>query len=106
MMLSITGVADCCIPSCQGDGCPNSANAAPPPARMAKIVTANAVIRLNTSIVGIAPSNEALRRPPHRSPPAGAAPPTCVDAAPAEGHIPPRFLGARATGPSGESRLL
>ena len=56
MMRSITGVADCCRPSCQGAGCPNSASAASPPARTATIATANAVNRLNTSIVGVAPS--------------------------------------------------
>ena len=31
MMLSITGVADCWKPSCQGDGCPSPAQAAPAP---------------------------------------------------------------------------
>src|SRR5713226_847482 len=50
-MLSITGVADCWNPSCQADGWPFPAEAAPAPAVMVSMVTANAVNRLNTSIV-------------------------------------------------------
>src|SRR5262249_44310197 len=69
MMLSITGDADCCSPSCQGEGCPSPARAASAPVRMATIVIANTVIRLSTNIVGIAPSNEV----PRRAPPLGVA---------------------------------
>src|SRR5262245_25648808 len=58
MMLSITGDADCCRPTCQGEGCPSPARAASAPDRMATIVIANTVNRLSTNIVGIAPSNE------------------------------------------------
>ena len=56
MMKSITGVTDCCRPNCQGDGCPTPASAVSAPAKTATIATANAVNRLNTSIVGVAPS--------------------------------------------------
>src|SRR5262245_28946826 len=67
MMLSITGDADCCSPSCQGEGCPSPARAASAPVKMATIAIANTVNRLSTNIVGIAPSNEAPRRALHRS---------------------------------------
>ena len=50
MMLSITGVADCWKPSCQGEGCPSPAKATPAPASRAPIVTAMAVNRLSTSM--------------------------------------------------------
>jgi hypothetical protein len=51
MMLSITGEAESCNPSCHGVGCPLAATASPPLARMAAIATAKAVNRFNTSIV-------------------------------------------------------
>src|SRR5215813_10165263 len=69
MMLSITGDADCCSPTCQGEGCPSPARAASAPVRTATIVIANTVNRLSTNIVGIAPSNEV----PRRAPPLGVA---------------------------------
>ena len=50
-ILSITGVADCCNPSCQGEGCPRPANAAPLPASAGANPAAKAANRLSTSIV-------------------------------------------------------
>jgi hypothetical protein len=52
MILSITSVADCCRPSCQGEGCPSPAVAVPAPAREATAIAANAVNRFDTSIIG------------------------------------------------------
>src|SRR5215467_612024 len=69
MILSITGDADCCSPTCQGEGCPSPARAASAPVRIATIAIANTVNRLSTNIVGIAPSNEV----PKRAPPLGVA---------------------------------
>ena len=98
LIRSITGVADCWKPSCQGEGCPIPASAIPPPAAMATTSTANAINRLNTSIVGLAPSNEALRRPPHRTPPAGAAATAALSAASAGGAAPRRARGGNLRG--------
>ena len=47
-MSSITGVADCCSPSSQGDGWPRPAKAAPPPARTVTLMTRKAINRLST----------------------------------------------------------
>ena len=51
MMLSMTGVAACWKPICQGDGCPKPARAAPPPRSPGIIAAASAANRLSTSIV-------------------------------------------------------
>src|SRR3974390_715229 len=64
MMLSITGVADCCRPNCQGEGCPSPAIAAPDPARAksAQTMITNTAERLRTDILRIAPSNDGAPR--------------------------------------------
>src|SRR5215472_16486427 len=92
MMLSITGDADCCSPTCQGEGCPSPARAASPPIRMATSVIATRVNRLSTNIVGIAPSDEAPRRALRRSESLPASSATLLGG----------LLGARS-GTSGES---
>src|SRR6516164_2369069 len=63
-MLSITGVADCCRPNCQGEGWPSPAIAAPAPtrAKSAQTMIANAAERLRTGILRIAPSNDGAPR--------------------------------------------
>src|SRR6266849_2071411 len=100
-MLSITGVTDCCSPNCHSEGCPSPATAAPPAAKTAAIVTAKMVNRLSTGIVGIAPSNEALRRRRigfHRSAPL---PPLALSGTAAKVSFLGRLLGARAAEPEG-----
>ena len=100
MMLSITGVADCCKPSCQSEGRPSPAQRrARRRASMARIVTANAVNRFDTSIAGsfdemrlcraCAAPQAATRRPM----------PATRSAAATGG-----LLGERAAGPQGESQ--
>ena len=73
----------------------------PRPPAMASTVTANTANRLSTSIVGIAPSNEALRRPSHRA----ASPSRCrrpIERSIRQGRSSSTgFLGARAAGPEG-----
>jgi len=62
--MSITGVADCCRPNCQGEGWPSPAIAAPAPtrAKSAQTMIANAAERLRTGILRIAPSNDGAPR--------------------------------------------
>src|SRR5216684_4829818 len=104
-MLSITGVTDCCSPNCHSEGCPSPATAAPPAAKTAAIVTAKMVNRLSTGIVGIAPSNEALRRRRiafHRSAPL---PPLALSGTAAKVSFLGRPLGARPAEPDGNPGL-
>src|SRR5665213_3749054 len=49
-MSSITGDAEPCRPSSQGEGWPVAANAAPPTAKRAKLMVTKAINRLSTSI--------------------------------------------------------
>src|SRR5215470_295066 len=100
-MLSITGVTDCCSPNCHSEGCPIPATADPPVARTAAVVAAKMVNRLRTSIVGIAPSNEALRRPPHRISPIRATAAARIERGGRQGSSLGRLLGARAAEPEG-----
>src|SRR6187431_1850140 len=55
-MLSITGVADCWKPSCQGEGCPLPARAGAEMRRTAAVTAAKAIRSLFASIVVFAPS--------------------------------------------------
>src|SRR6516165_3044062 len=64
-MLSITGVADCCRPNCQGEGWPSPAIAAPAPtrAKSAQTMITNAAERLRTGILRMLLRVTALRAP-------------------------------------------
>src|SRR3954453_13144037 len=96
MMLSITGDADCWKLSCQADGCPSPAEAAPALARTPVIVATVAANRLNTSMC-------------HRSfdeavcPPRGA--PNSLGGAPPERARRGRLSQARG-GTCGDSQFL
>ncbi len=70
-MSSITGEADCCRPSSQGEGWPRPAQATPPAAIKVTPVTTKATNRLSTSIVLSSPStrNSALIEAPFCRPP-------------------------------------
>ncbi len=61
-MSSITGVADCCRPSSQGEGWPRPAKPAPVPARTVTLVTTKAINRLSTCIVLLRSLDEKSRR--------------------------------------------
>src|SRR5262249_41347945 len=87
-MLSITGVTDCCSPNCHSEGCPSPATAAPPLISTAAVVVAKMVDRLSTGIVGFAPSNEALRHPPHRISPIRATAAARVERDGRQGRLP------------------
>src|SRR6476660_6746837 len=67
MIFSMTGVAACWNPICQGDGCPEPANAAPPIRSPGVTVAARAANRLSTSIVVIAPSTKSIVTRPGRT---------------------------------------
>src|SRR6478672_502683 len=66
-IFSMTGVAACWNPNCQGDGWPEPAQAAPPNRSPGVTVAARAANRLSTSIVVIAPSTKSIVTRPGRT---------------------------------------